>query len=321
MILRSFASNLPYTLSVPIVIVIAVYLIPDPSSIPFTTAGYSSEYLMPTSKGWAVTMSILLTITGGLMANRLFNQNEFMNTPVFTPALLYTIVMTTTGMIQTHLPTSIANILIIAGMGFQLKIFKQPSILHEAAMSGFLYGTAALLVPSLVTLLPAVLIGILINRPFHPREIFLTVLAFTLPAAYWVALAYVIQERPDYILIQKTLTLSPSQFLIELPWSVHLFAVLLLVSLLLAFRQFFKSERNSNRAKSTRVATVLIALAMLGSFILNSVFTGQWILQTIAFPISFITSYWFAHYRISVLAPFFFYAICLVSFLLSFRLI
>jgi hypothetical protein len=229
--------------------------------------------------------------------------------------------MTTTGMIQTHLPTSIANILVIAGMGFQLKIFKQPSILHEAAMSGFLYGTAALLVPSLVSLLPALLIGILINRPFHPREIFLTILAFALPAAYWVALAYIIQEQPDYILIQKTLTLSPSQFLLELPWLVRLFACLLLISLLLAFRQFFKSERNSNRAKSTRIVTILIAIAMLSSFFLNSVFTGQWILQSIAFPIAFITSYWFAHYRVSVLAPFFFYAICLVSFLLCFRLI
>ncbi len=321
MILRSFASNLPYTLSFPIVIVIAVYLIPDPASIPFMMAGYSSEYLMPASNGWAVTANILLILAGGFMANRLFNQNEFMNTPVYTPALLYTIVMTTTGMIQTHIPTGLANILIIAGMGYQLKIFKQPSIIHEAVTCGFLYGSAALIVPSLLTLLPAVLIGILINRPFHVREIVLTVLAFAIPFGYWAAIAYLVQEQPDYILIQKTLTLNASQYLITLPWPVKVFALLLFVSLILALRQFTKSERNSNRAKSTRTTTVLMALAVVTSFFLNSVLTGQWVLQSIAFPVSFIIAYWFAHYRNSVLAPFFFYAICLVSFLLSFRLL
>ena len=319
MVLRSFASNQPYTLIFAAAVSVAALVIPDSATIPMESVGYSSEYLLPIQKPVMVYLYLILIISGGLLANRLFNQNEFMNTPVYTPALMYMIVMTTMGMTQSHLPCAVANILVILGMGYQLKIFKQPSVLKEIVSSGFFFGLAALIVPAMITLLPALILGILINRPFQLREMTLAILSFALPFGYWLALSYLFLDTPDFVLIHKTITLDTMQFLRSMSWLAHLFSGLLIASLVLAFRQFIHSERNSNRAKSSRILTIIITLSMISSFFLTSMMTGKWLLQILAFPISFVIAYWFAYYRYSVLAPVFFYAICIVSALLSFR--
>jgi hypothetical protein len=321
MILRSFASNQPYALVFAVAVVFAAYTIPDSSTILFAKAGYSSENLISCGNTLGVFVCIALILTAGLLANRLFNQNEFMNTPVYTPALMYMILMTTLGMTQTHMSTAASNIMVIMGLSYQIKIFKQPSIAHEIVLSGFFYGLATLIIPSQLTLLPALIIGTLINRPFHLREITLAILSFSMPFGYWGALSYLFNEAPDYVLVHKTLTLDHITYLKQLSWVLKLFLLLLFLSLIFGFRQFAHSDKNSNKAKSARTVTILIALSLLGSFVLNFYLTGHWLLQTMAFPVSFIIAYWFAYYRHSVIAPLFFYAICIVSFVLSFRLI
>lgn len=321
MVLRSFASNQPYTLIFAVATAIAALVIPGASAIPFETVGYASEYLLHIDKAIGVYLYLTLIIIGGLLANQLFNQNEFMNTPVYTPALMYMMVTTTIGMSQAHLPCALANILVILGMGYQLHIFKQPSVLREVVISSFLFGLAALIIPAMFTLLPALILGILINRPFQLREITLAVIAFVLPLGYWAAMSYLLVDQPDYLLIHKTITLDTLQILSNMSWLTLVFSGLLILSMLLAFRQFMHSERNSNRAKSTRIITLIITLSLFGSFFFNSMLTGKWLLQIIAFPVSFVIGYWFACYRYSVLAPVFFYAICIVSLLLSFRIL
>lgn len=321
MVLRSFASNQPYTLIFAVATAIAALLIPSASTIPFETVGYASEYLLHIDEAIGVYFYLTLIIIGGLLANRLFNQNEFMNTPVYTPALMYMMVTTTIGISQAHLPCVVANILVILGMGFQLKIFKQPSVLREVVISSFLFGLAALIIPAMFTLLPALILGILINRPFQLREITLAVTAFVVPLGYWAAMSYMFLDQPDYLLIHQTITLDTLQILSNMSWLSLVFSGLLILSMLLAFRQFMHSERNSNRAKSTRIITLIITLSLFGSFFFNALITGKWLLQIIAFPVSFVIGYWFACYRYSVLAPMFFYAICIVSLLLSFRIL
>lgn len=320
MVLRSFASNQPYTMLLAAAISIAAIVIPEPSLIPIESVGFSAEHLLSMNTTVMVYLNLVLIITGALLANQLFNQHEFMNTPVYIPALMYMMVMTTLGMMQTHVPCAAANILVILGMGYQLKIFKQPNVLPEVVSSGFLFGLATLILPAMITLLPALIIGILIIRPFQLREIVLCVLSFALPFFYWGALSYLFRDNPDYVLIHKTITLDTMQFLRSMSWASHVFSGLLILSLILAFRQFTHSERNSNKAKSTRIITVLITLALFSSFFLTSILTGKWLLQIIAFPISFVIAYWFAYYRYSVIAPLFFYALCIISALLSFRI-
>jgi hypothetical protein len=321
MVLRSFASNQPYTLLFAAAPVVVALVVPDSSLIPLDTVGYASEYLLNMGKSFGVYLYVILIIGGGLLANRLFNQNEFMNTPVYTPALMYMMVMTTLGMTQAHLPCAVANILVILGMGYQLKIFKQPTVLREVGLSGFLFGLAALIIPAMITLLPALIIGILINRPFQLREITVAVISFSLPFGYWVAMSYLFIDQPDYVLIHKTITLDTLQILKDMGWGSHVFSGLLILSMILSFRQFMHSERNSNRAKSTRIITMILAFFLFGSLLMNSLMTGKWLLQIIAFPVSFVIAYWFAYYRYSMLAPLFFYAICIVSVLLSFRIL
>lgn len=321
MILRSFASNQPYTLIFAVALLIAAYLWPEFSSIPLHSIGYSAEYICPKEHWAVVIISIVLTIVGGLLANRLFNLNEFTNTPVFMPAVMYMLVMTTLGITQLHMPTLASNVFLIMGLQFQLRIYKQPNILGEVFLSGFLFGIASLIVPSMITLLPALIIGILANRSFNLREIFLAIVSYFLPFVYWLSLSYLLLDAPDYILVTKTISLDKYQYLQNLGWLMHVFSGMIIVSLVFALRQFTMGERSSNRAKSARINAILISIAIFISFFLNYLLTGHWLLQTVAFPVSFITAYWFAHYRYSVLAPFFFYAICVMSIILSFRMI
>jgi hypothetical protein len=81
-----------------------------------------------------------------------------------------------------------------------------------------------------------------------------------------------------------------------------------LLSLLFAIpRYLFLSERSSNKAKTIRTIFFIVALTLVGSYFIAFLLMWKWIVMALLLPVSFLLGYWFANYRVSLVAPFFFY--------------
>lgn len=318
MILRTYASNQPLSLALLPIITFAVllvgaskgHLVPFNADFPidrFLGDWYQTTYLLVLLSGSAI-------LGGAYLANVVFNRHEFFNVPVFVPALVYAVLATTLALIQLSIPVLIANVFVLLGLNCHLKIFHQPRVLAEYFECGFWYGVAAVCFPPYLLLIAAVWVGTIVTRAFHWREYVLPVIAFGVPFVYWVSWLYFRENMNSLILFRKWMSFDSLSFFHTWDRTSRVFGLTALVSLLFAIpRYLFLADRSSNKAKTIRTIFFVVAIALVGSYFVAYALLWKWIVMALLLPVSFILGYWFANYRVSLLAPFFFYALLATS--------
>lgn len=319
MILRTYASNQPLSLALLPVVTFSVLLVAASrgrlqafnADFPvdrYLIQWYNSPWLMAVAAG-------LLITAGAYLSNWVFNRHEFFNVPVFVPALMYILLATTLALIQLSIPALVANTFVMLGLNSQLKIFHQPRVLAEFFESGFWYGMAAVCFPPYLMLLVAIWSGTLLTRAFHWREYVLPAIAFAVPFAYWISWLYFRDTMGSMVLFRKWVSFDAQSFFANWDRPTRAFAFMTLLSVLFALpRYLFLSERSSNRAKMVRTIFFVVALTIVAAYFLGYSLMWKWIVMTLLLPVSFLLGYWFANYRVSLVAPFFFYALVIASF-------
>lgn len=315
MILRSFASNQPYTLvAVPATVLLAMLPMAWGNGLNPIIAGFPSDELFSAiyaSKFLLVVTTIVLILVGAVLSNLIFNKHEFYNIPVYVPAVMYAITAVTISSIQLSLPVLTANIFILAGLNKQLRVFRQTRVLAEYFECGFWFGMAAVFFPPYIALAGGLWITTLVTRAFHWREHLLPLVAFAIPFLYWMTWKYWNNDLNDIVLFRKVISFDVNTFFSELKWSQGLYLLVTVLVVVLALpRYIFLSDRASNKARSVKNVFLIMALAMLFSFVLGYFLVMKWILMTVVLPVTFIAGYWFTNYRYSLLAPLAFYAYC-----------
>ncbi len=315
MILRSLASNQPYTLiAVPVTVLAALLpavwqtgLVPLRVDFP---ADEIFQYVYR-SKEAVVGLTALLIIVGAFVSNGVFNRHEFYNVPVYVPAVMYAMTATVLSVIQLSLPLLLANVFLLAGLNRQLQVFRQSRVLAEYFESGFWFGMAAVFFPPYLALAAGLWVTTLVTRSFHWREHFLPLIAFSVPFLYWLTWKYWNNEMDSLVLFRKVLTYDIQGFFSSFSWAETLFFLVAIICLGLALpRYLFLADRASNKARSVKSVFLIMALSMALAMVLGYLLVLKWVLLTMLLPITFVGGYWFTNYRYSLLAPFAFYAYC-----------
>ncbi len=320
MILRSFASNQPYTLIV-IPLTVAAALLPSigRKALPVVNCGFPADdlfhwiYLSPVA---IVITTMLLILGGAMLANTVFNKHEFYNVPVYVPALLYSMLGTSIGLIQLSLPALLANIFLLAGLNKHLRIFRQSRVLAEYFESGFWYGLAAVFFPPYLLLIAGLWVTTFVMRAFHWREHLLPVVSFCVPMLYWIVWKYWQGELNQLVLFYKTFTYDAKSYFFNFNAITTLFALTAAGSFIGALPRYtFLSDRASNKARGVKNIFLIMALCMIICMFMGYVLILKWILMTVLLPLAFVIGYWFTNYRYSLIAPFVFYFLCICSIL------
>jgi hypothetical protein len=320
MILRSFASNQPYTLIV-IPLTVGAALLPSISqkSLPLVNCGFPADDLFHwvyQSQNAIVWTSIVLILGGAILANMVFNKHEFHNVPVYVPALMYTMLGTTIALIQLSLPALLANVFVLAALNRHLRIFRQSRVLAEYFESGFWYGLAAVFFPPYLLLIAGLWATTLVMRAFHWREHFLPIVSFCVPFLYWIVWKYWQGELGQLVLFYKTFTYDSRSYFHDFGNINMLFSIAAAGSFIGAIpRYIFLSDRATNKARSVKNIFLIMALCMVLCMLLGYVFILKWILLSVLLPLTFVIGYWFTNYRFSLIAPFVFYFLCVCSVL------
>lgn len=318
MILRTYASNQPLSLGLLPLTTLGVLLIAAAvGRLGAFNVGFPIDYYLGSwyEKPYALAfVAGALILTGSYLANMVFNRHEFYNVPVFVPAFMYSMLAATFALIQLSIPVLLANIFVLLGLNNHLKIFHQPRVLAEYFQAGFWYGLAAVCFPPYLLLVVAIWIGSIATRAFHWREYLIPILAFAVPFGYWLSWLYFNDNMDGMVLFRKWVSFDSQSYFSTWNKSAKVFGALMTLSLLFAIpRYLFLSERSSNKAKTVRTIFFVVALSIVGSYFLAYVLLWKWIVMSLLLPVAFLLSYWFSNYRVSLVAPFFFYALVISS--------
>jgi hypothetical protein len=229
---------------------------------------------------------------------------------------MYSLIATTMSLVQLSLPVLIANVFVLLGLNRHLKIFLQPRVLAEYFEAGFWYGMAAVFFPPFLLLAAGIWACTVITRAFHWREYVLPMMAFAVPFGYWISWLFFRDHLDQAILFRKVLSFDVYAYFSQWHWTTRAFVFLALAALVFALpRYLFLSDRSSNKSKGIRTVFMIMALSMAGAYFLAFALVLKWIVCALLLPVSFLLGYWFANYRVSLMAPFFFYGIAISSIL------
>ena len=323
MILRQFSSRQPYLLFAGPILTLSILL----PAHHFGLLAYSFQdfpidrMLIPLANhSWLmIFITVCLIISGGLLANIVFNRHEFNNAPTFVPGLLYAIVSLTLCLVKINIAALAANVTVVIGINRLMEIFRQSNALPAYFKAAFWLGIGALAFPPYLLLLPAMLLSILNTRTFNWREHLLTLIAFATPFLYWLVWMFWTDRIHALVLFKKTISFNPTAGLPR--WSdpyAQTFAVVVGISFLLALRSFiFLSDRSSNQARNVKRIFLIVALFALGAAGFALIFMDVFIPEVALLPATFIIGNWFTNYRFSLFAPFMFYAILIAATVLG----
>lgn len=314
MILRSLASNQPYTLLyIPIVgcaallpILMGGHFVIAETNFPvdYWFKGLYSNQLLLNS------MVLALVLGGAVLANYVFNKHEFLNVPVYVPGFIYTLSSAGLALIQLSIPALVANIFILLALNRHLAVFRQQRVLAYYFESAFWYGIAAVLFPPYIVLIAGMLLAILMTRAFQWRELLLPLIAFSIPFLYWLTWLYINDSVHNVVLFNKVVSWNAVQYFSLLAWAQQAFILACGITLLAGLpRYLFLSGGETNKSKSVKTVFLTMGLTVLLSFGLGYLFVLKWILLTLVVPITFISGYWLSNYRYSFIAPFVFYSL------------
>jgi len=155
-----------------------------------------------------------------------------------------------------------------------------------------------------------------ITRAFQWREYILPIMAFAVPFAYWVSWLFFRNDLDQLILFRKVLSFDAQAYFSQWHWTTKAFVFTALASLIFALpRYLFLAERSSNKSKGIRTIFMIMALMMVLSYFVAYLLLLKWLIGALLMPVAFLLGYWFANYRVSLVAPLFFYGLAISSIL------
>lgn len=321
MILKQFSSRQPLLLLLVPVIVLSI-LIPLEMRgfIRYSTPDFPARFLLQLchSTPWlSASLTAVFIILGALLANIVFNKHEFNAAPTFVPALIYALIASVFSLVTVNMLLLLASLPTILGINSTLDVFRHNKALGPYFSAGFWFGLASLIYPPFMPLILGLWICIVNTRAFSWREFFIPILAFGAPFLYWWTYLYWTDNLRELILFNKIITFNPT---LGPDWSngwVRGFSVVIALIFIFAIRSFiFLSDRSSNKARGVKRNFFILSLSILSSALVSILFTNEWAAEVILIPITFIAGNWFTNYRMSLIAPFAFYALIISSALL-----
>ncbi|MCC6600601.1 MAG: hypothetical protein IT223_07980 [Crocinitomicaceae bacterium] len=313
MVLRQYSSNQPYLLiTVPVVAVAVLLPAASKGLLKTIDQGFPLDnalaplYSMPYPVAF---LAIILLSLGAIQANAVFNRHGFFNCPSFIPALLYVITGTAFCLNGISFPQLTSNLLVLIGLNRLLQVYRQPQVLNEYFLAGFYFGLAALSFPPFLLLSAGLWICVLFTRAFNWRELLIPSLAFSIPFLYWLVWKFWFRATGDMVLFNRVLTFDRQEDFFNQDPGKKVFLIAATITFLVAFPRFlFFNHRNSNKARNVKAIFFIFSLSAIASAIAGYFLTGLWNESIIVVPLSFIAGFWFSNYRVSLIAPFVFYA-------------
>ncbi|MEN9639807.1 MAG: hypothetical protein RLZZ262_1676 [Bacteroidota bacterium] len=320
MILRSFASNQPFVLVALPVLVCAMVL---PAAFSHPVAWMELPLPLETSfgpwlaYGWLRAVVVCLSVLlGAWLANNVFNRSEFFNTPTYVIALIYAVLGGVWSLHQGSLSLLLANVLILIGLDRQLRIFKQTRVLHLCFETGFWFGLAGLFFPPFLTLVIGAWVALLFSRAFSLREHLLLFVSAAIPFLYWFVYLYWNGRTDEFVLFRISASFNATGWKTAWAWPLINLAIVVALALLIGIPRYLTpADRAGNRTKMVKSTFLIMAIAQGAAIFIGFLAYHVWILPSLLVVCAILLGYWFANYRYSLLAPFVFYAILILSLL------
>lgn len=224
---------------------------------------------------WHYTFIVLT----GVMLNRLLNAHELTRQPEVLAGFLTVVLAAALPVIQPLSPVLAATPLYLAGIHETLKVYRQPVVIHHYFNAGFIFGTAALLAPSFVTAIFALLASVFYTRTAQWRELMLPLLGFVLPPLFYLVLVWLFGVKtPDDMIYATARLTGNSNALVT--W--FLYGVVSGLTLLGITRMIGSFPSSSNKSKNSKALLLLFLLAQFtGMFLWVSdsvTLQAQWLL-------------------------------------------
>jgi hypothetical protein len=128
-----------------------------------------------------VLLAFILVLGEAFLLNFIVNENQIVKTSTFIPALMYICYMSNDVEKLTLNPTIFANLFILLAIYKLSSSYRKDSAFSEAFDTGFLFSIAFFFYFPTLILLPLLIVGLIIFRPFNWREWVISFLGFLLP--------------------------------------------------------------------------------------------------------------------------------------------
>jgi Family of unknown function (DUF6427) len=321
MLLRQFSSNRPLALALlPVLAVLVAMPLFWDKGMPIKTFGFPIDvftgYLTvaPWISGLAV---VVLIFSGGLLCNMVFNRNEFYTSPTYMPSFMYIMIAGTLLTYDHAVSLLVANLFLLLGLSSVLEVFRQTRVLSEYFQAGFWMGIAALVYPPYVTVVLGLWVSIFFTRAFNWREHMAMLLAFGTPFLYWVVWKFYWNQLSSLVLFYNEISFDHRAPIETLDWTDRVFLISVGIALIVAIPRFlFSGGSGSNKSRNVRAVFFIVSVSLFASVLVSGLWLGQWVVSGSLIPMTFILGYWFANYRVSLIAPFVFYGLIAASSLM-----
>lgn len=149
-----------------------------------------------------VLLAFLLVVGEAFLLNFIVNENQIVKTSTFIPALMYICYMSNDLEKLTLNPTIFANLFILFAIYKLSSSYRKDVAFSEAFDTGFLFSIAFFFYFPTLILLPLIIVGLILFRPFNWREWVISLLGFLLPFIFVVSY-YFWFDKLDVLIYEK----------------------------------------------------------------------------------------------------------------------
>lgn len=259
-----------------------------PSDLTQTSALLYSPLLAVFAPLQSVVWHYMLIALNGYFLNRLLNKHELCRQPSVLAGFLTVLLACALPVVYPLSPVLAATPFYLAGINETLKVYRQPVVINHYFNAGFLFGTAALLAPSYVTALPALLAAVFYTRTAQWRELFLPLLGFLFPPLFFLTILWLFGVKTPDDLVYAAGRITGNVAGLS-AWIFYGFAALL--TLLGGVRMLGSFNSSSNKSKNSKALLLFFLLAQcFGSMLWVSeslTLQAQWLLPAAVLLLSY----------------------------------
>ena len=261
---------------------------------------------------------VALLSINALIINLIYNRSELYHSPVYLTGLIYSLFSSVIAVQTGDLKLVIAQSMALIALYFAFSIFRQKKIAHYLFLSALFLGVSALLDWPYILLIILLLFLSFWNRPIIVKDIALVLVGFFIPFLYWSLYHWLTEAKVGFHDVWSFFHIAPYPYSIQPPLT---FVIVLTISVVLAIISLsHKEDRQSNKTVQSKQYLILLLVLCVISNLLQQLFLSDLNLHYLLSlaPILMLSQYW-THYRTSLLAPFVFYLMVMVTIIQFFH--
>ena len=217
----------------------------------------------------ATLIACLFVVSEGFLLNYIVNKYEILTKPSFLPALFYIVFMSIDNLILTIHPLLFANIFIMLAILKLVSSYQKENAFSNAFDTGIFFSISTLFYFPCIVLIPLLIIGFVLFRPFNWREWVISIMGLTLPYAFLFAY-YFMNDTPDYWWNIKAFFLhSLEQPKLVVPASFYFILSIIALIIFFSFKKLFTGfyDASQKNKKGTILLLWFSILALISLFI------------------------------------------------------